>query len=172
MLQWAVTKECPESAHRPAHYSRGLISFLVNERRMVDGAESVSGPCHPGQACEQGLTTPCLQYRIRTELGTKPCILLCLHSVYISDTKGALGGRSADRDWPRKWAGGGGGGPHGVIWCCHQCTLGEHVISQPCSKRSCLLLTCVNLFIYLNQITNKSKIKTGMWKFLCCGGLS
>lgn len=26
------------------------------------------------------------------------------------------------------------------------------------------LLTCVNLLIYLNQITNKSKIKTGVWK--------
>lgn len=63
----------------------GLISFLVNKRLMVDQAASVSGPCLPGQACELGLTTPCLQYWIRTELGTKPCILLCLHSVYISD---------------------------------------------------------------------------------------
>lgn len=32
------------------------------------------------------------------------------------------------------------------------------------------LLTIMNLFIYLNQITDK--IKTGIWKFLCCDALS
>lgn len=41
-------------------------------------------------------------------------------------------------------------------------TLGEHVISQTSSKRSCLFVNLCELFIYLIQITNKSKIKTGM----------
>lgn len=106
---------------------------------------------------KEGLITPCLQYRIRLELSTKPCILLCLYSVHISDRKGAIGGW----DWPRKW----GGEPSPCYLMLPSVYISEHVISKLCGKGSCLLLTCVNLFIYLNQITNNSKIKTGMWKF-------
>lgn len=156
-----------ESAHCPAYYSNtDFISFLVNERLMVwSGArQSLALPARPGL---------CLRYRIWTGLSTKPCILVCLHSVYISDTKGALGGRSADQDGPRKWKEKEKGGPRGVIWCCHQCTPGESMLFRShAANTPVFLLTFVNLFIYLNQITNKSKIKTGMWKFLCCGGLS
>lgn len=87
---------------------------------------------------------------------TKPCIL-CLYSVYISDTQGALGRRSTDQEMRRRRAlvvl------PDAVISIQHhkRILFHSHAANAPV-----FLLTHVNLFIYLNQITNKSKIKTGM----------
>lgn len=123
------------------------LYFKLMRDQRVWSKLAVSGPCQPSQPCEQGFITPCLQHKIRIELSTKPCILLCLYLVYINDNKST---RRAKRwpDWPRKWEGRGG-----PSWCClmlpsvyiHWESMLFH---RQAANAPVFLLTCVNfLFI-------------------------